>query len=175
MTNRYGRIAVLAMVSFSVAIPRSAAEFKVIRPESVFIPAYIVQSPQIDPRISALDLFFQKHKCPYKDTSLYLTVADKYSIDYRLLPAISVIEESCGQHNPVNNLFGYYGNGLYGLRPFKTIAEGVEYVGQQLAENKLYKDKTLKQKLKVYNSVNPNYYSGVTKLMGEMPTSGQGR
>lgn len=175
MLKIFSRMAVVATAIFIIAMPASAADLKVIRPESVLIPAYIVQTPPIDPRTISLDEFFQKHKCPYKDSALYISVADNYQLDYRLLPAISVVEESCGQHNPDNNLFGYYGNGKYGLKQFKTIAEGVDFVGKQLSQNPLYSGKTIKQKLKVYNSANPNYYSEITKLMAEMPASGLGR
>lgn len=165
MTKRLFRLVTIGTVCMIAIAPRSAAQIKIIRPESVLIPAYITFA---DPRISALDAFFQKHKCPYKDSAWYLHVADGNSLDYRLLPAISVIEEECGKHNPANNLFGYYGNGPYGLHPFKTIAEGVDYVGYQLSQNPLYKDKTIKQKLKIYNSVNPNYYNIVSGLMDQI-------
>ncbi len=151
-----------------MAVPRCAAQMNIIRPESVLIPAYIVYTAPADPRIAALDAFFKKYKCPYHDSAQYLKVADKYNLDYRLLPAIAQLEEECGKHNPVNNLFGYYGNGKYGLHPFNTIGDGVEFVGKQLAENKLYAGKTIKQKLKIYNPVNPNYYNIITGLMKQI-------
>ncbi len=168
MGKALGRLAVIVAIAISFFVPRVAAQMNIIRPESVVIPAYITPSPVIDPRVAALDAFFLKYKCPYHDSQVYISVADKNGLDYRLLPALSVLEESCGKHNPVNNLFGYYGNGKYGLHPFDSIADGIEYVGKQLAENRLYKGKTLKQKLKTYNSVNPLYYSEIISLMNQI-------
>lgn len=167
MTRRMVRIAAVTALFALAAVPKSAAQIKIIRPEEVFIPVYIYQ-PFVDPRPGQLDKFFQKRKCPYADSKVYIGVADRYALDFRLLPALSVIEQSCGKSAPNNNLFGYYGSGKYGLREFSTIAEGVDYVGRQLVENKFYKGKTLKQKLKIYNSVNPNYYSTVERLMSEI-------
>jgi hypothetical protein len=176
MRKAFARVtAVLVIVPYLFAsMPKTASE-QLIKQSPADGPAYLsISMPPPDPRVAELDSFFQKHKCPYKSTDVYLQAADKYKIDFRLLPALSVIEESCGLHNPSNNLFGYYQTiktktgGLSIIRPFKTIDAGVDFVASEIANNHYYKNKTLKQQLSAYNSVNPSYYSEVLKLMLEI-------
>lgn len=147
------------------ALPRLAAQPDNPVPQSEPVSTEATVAPP-DPRIAYLDSFFATHKCPYRNTTAYLSSADKYSIDYRLLPALSIIEESCGVHNPGNNLFGY--GSSTGLRKFPSIEAGIDFVASQLANGRYYKGKTLKQKLHAYNSVNPQYYAKVTGLMNEI-------
>lgn len=122
----------------------------------------------IDHRIPALEEFMLKQKCPTPYyIKEYLNAADEYKIDYRVLPSISIIESRCGRQYPQgsNNLWGW----ASARSGFSSISNGINFINQQLAQGKYYKDKTLKGKLKAYNSVNPQYYNEVTNLIDQMP------
>lgn len=55
---------------------------------------------KIDNRWSYLGLFFTKYHCPDFNYTLindYINAVDQNHIDYRILPAVSVQESSCGK------------------------------------------------------------------------------
>jgi hypothetical protein len=176
MLKILSRIAIiLAAIAIFMALAAPTAADPIIGTAQVE-SASLGQNLAFDHRYTDLDAFFTKHKCPYRNTAVYIDAADKNSLDWRLMPALSIAEESCGLHNPSNNLFGFYmcikvdvkGHCTKtAIRPFKTIDDGVYYVADALAHAKVYAGKTLQQKLKVYNSVNPDYFRNVTGLMAD--------
>lgn len=114
-----------------------------------------------DARKTALEAFFAKYKCldaPYVDQ--YLAAADKYGLDWRLLPALSFKEESCTRNGVMNNLWGWES----GAMRFESIPAGIDYVGQKLATLKWYKGLPTDQKLRNYNH-NPEYPGSVESIM----------
>ena len=116
-------------------------------------------------RASLID-FFRQYNCPQPYyINDYLSAADKDHLDYRLLPAISMQESTCGKSYPVatHNLWGWQSARI----SFLSIPQGIEFVSKQLAEGSFYKDKTLDQKLRAYNP-NPAYAGEVERLMGEI-------
>lgn len=48
---------------------------------------------------------------PY--TNLFISEADKYNIDYRLIPAIAMCESNLGKHIPSQDSFNAYGIAVY--------------------------------------------------------------
>lgn len=125
-----------------------------------------VQSmPRPDPRIARLEKFFEIYRCPEPHyTSQYLGAADRYGLDYRLLPAVAIRETSCGKTaNQRNNLWGYHP----GRQDFPSIEEGLEVIARRLAENSLYKGKTLSDKLFTYNPL-PKYPDEVAWIMRQI-------
>ena len=114
-----------------------------------------------DERAARLGVFFQRYHCPaphhIRD---YLRAADGYGLDYRLLPAISVRETGCGITAKENNRWGYHP----GRQTFTSIEVGIDYVARQLAENPLYKGKTVRDKLYTYNP-RPAYPREVESIM----------
>lgn len=83
--------------------------------------------------------FFKKYNSPLKDINAqFIEVADKYGLDFRLLPAIAMQESNGGKkvikdsHNP----FGY---GIYGnlVIKFASWEEAVEKVGNALRRDYL--------------------------------------
>ena len=64
--------------------------------------------PVEDQRHTKLETFFQSFGCPAPyHVKEYLGAADTYAIDYRLLPAISVLESTCGLYQRQNNRWGW--------------------------------------------------------------------
>jgi hypothetical protein len=117
-----------------------------------------------DPRAGRLAAFFEAYHCPKPHyVQDYLRAADTYGLDYRLLPAISVRETTCGQAETRNNRWGYHP----GRQRFDSIAEGIDFVARQLSENRPYAGKTLREKLFVYNPRRA-YPTEVEKIMRQI-------
>ena len=82
--------------------------------------------------------FFESYHCPSPFyTAEYLRAADTYHLDYRLLPAISIIESKCGEYRHWNNRWGWTT-----VRGFSTVRAGIDFIASRLAEADFYKDKT---------------------------------
>ena len=104
--------------------------------------------PPPDPRLSSLQQFFSKGNCPAEEYSeQFLQIADEFELDWRLLPSISLVETGGGREARNNNLFGWKN----GRADFPSIDEGIRTVAATLATSKLYKHKSLDQKLRLYN------------------------
>jgi hypothetical protein len=91
-------------------------------------------------RVTVLQEFFKKYNAPLlPNAETFVQVADLHGIDYRLMPAISCVESTCGKfllqgsHNP----FGWGGGYIY----FRSFSEGIVRVGQGL--NDIYFSKGL--------------------------------
>lgn len=117
-----------------------------------------------DPRADRLAAFFDTYHCPKPHyVQDYLRAADVYGLDYRLLPAISIRETSCGVAEWQNNRWGYHP----GHKRFHSIAEGIDFVARQLSETPPYAGKSLHQKLLVYNPRRA-YPAEVEKIMRQI-------
>lgn len=139
----------LVLVSISFA---SAAEMAPAAPRDI--------------RSAKLEAFFAAYRCPGPlHIGDYLRAADTYGIDYRLLPALSVRESTCGWHARKNNRWGWDS----ARTGFASVAAGIEFIARQLARGRYYRGKTLEQKLRTYNP-NPVYAAEVKKLMKEIAT-----
>jgi hypothetical protein len=117
-----------------------------------------------DERRMKLQTFFESYQCPapyYVED--YLREADKNAIDYRLLPAISVRESTCGRYARLNNHWGWDS----ARSGFASVKAGIRYLARTLALGPKYKDKTVDGKLKIYNP-NLQYVAEVMHLMDEI-------
>jgi hypothetical protein len=114
-------------------------------------------------RASRLERFFDSYHCPSpRHTGDYLRAADTYHLDYRLLPAISVVESTCGFYPRSNNRWGWTS-----ARGFSTVRAGIDFIAGRLAASNFYKDKTTDGKLLIYNP-SPQYARLVKRLMAEI-------
>lgn len=126
--------------------------------------ALLIVSPLLaDARLQALEQFL----APYPGvqySSDFLEAADRYKLDWRLLPALCVVESGCGQHTKNNNMFGW----LSGRKKFYSRRQGIYHVASRLAGASHYAGKTTTQKLKTYNPRSRSYPAKVQKLMSEL-------
>ncbi|MDP9112163.1 MAG: hypothetical protein M3O20_00615 [Acidobacteriota bacterium] len=114
-----------------------------------------------DNRYDRLENFFQSFGCPAPHyVTDYLGAADSYAIDYRLLPAISVLESTCGLYQRLNNRWGWDS----ARQGFSSVRAGLQYIARQLSQGRYYKNKPLEEKVRLYNP-NPQYARQVKKLM----------
>lgn len=121
-------------------------------------------------RGARLDAYFAKRDMPLAGYGAeFVIAADKYNLDWRLLPAIGVRESSGGKHLMNNNPFGWGSAKI----PFKNFDEAIVEVTKHLAGEypstaKYYKDRTLEKKLWYYNgSVMPAYTGEVIGIMNK--------
>lgn len=92
-----------------------------------------------DGRSKVVEAFFAGYKSKlaiYSET--FIQVADKYHLDYRLLPAIAMQESNGGRKTPKDS-YNPFGFGIYGstLVKFSSWEEGIETVGKAIRENYL--------------------------------------
>lgn len=128
---------------------------------------------QEDSRIDALETFFRKYKselAPFADD--VVKTADKYGVDYRLVPAIAMQESNLCKKAP-EDTFNCWGWGIYGKNKvaFKSYTHGIEAVSRTLSE---YKEQGLVEPdeiVKKYTPANTNNWSGgVSYFMKEIST-----
>jgi hypothetical protein len=120
-----------------------------------------------DQRHAKLETFFQSFGCPAPyHVKEYLGAADTYAIDYRLLPAISVLESTCGIYQRENNRWGW----ASARKGFASFRAGLEFIAHQLAEGRYYKNKTLEEKVHMYNP-RPQYARLMERLMRQIDAS----
>ena len=138
-----------------------------------FAKANYGQRPSAQEQIDILhaqqiDNYFRAKKMPLVGYgSKMIEISDKYNLDWRLLPAISVRETSGGLHMCKGNPFGW-GSCKIG---FKTVNESIEIVGNRLGTLPIYKDKTTYKKLYYYNgTVVKAYPNEVIKIMDSIGT-----
>lgn len=88
-------------------------------------------------RVEVLEDFFSKYKSPLKENAKkFVEVADKYGMDYRLLPAISCMESTCGKHL-LEGTYNPFGWGIYGKNfiAFESYDKAIEKVGEGIHKN----------------------------------------
>jgi hypothetical protein len=84
-------------------------------------------------------------------------------LDYRILPAISLVESTCGAFERMNNRWGWDS----AQSGFPSVPAGIDYITEQLADGPHYKGKTVKEKLFIYNPY-PQYVRQVERLMHQI-------
>ena len=101
-----------------------------------------------DPRLTRLREYLKECDCPVESMAEeFLRASDRYDLDWRLLPSISVVESGGGKAAPGNNIFGWN----CGKQKFRTVQHAIHLVAQRLAESSIYRDKELVDLLETYN------------------------
>jgi hypothetical protein len=120
-----------------------------------------------DTRFEAIRKFFKKRDCPAQQyTAAFIEAADRYELDWRLLPSLSFVESTGGKQARNNNLFGWDS----GKAEFSTPTESIHQVGYRLAYSDLYRDKDLDEILAIYNP-NAEYAQKVKSVMQRIAPS----
>jgi hypothetical protein len=122
---------------------------------------------KFDLREAILRRFFNEKHCPAETyAGVFVTEADVYGLDWRLLPSLSIVETGGGQHAPGNNLFGW----ANGKVRFGSVAEAIHQVASTLSLGKAYRGKNLEAKLLTYNH-STDYQTLVTSIMRQIAVS----
>jgi len=125
-------------------------------------------------KIRSLEKFFDGYTSPLKANSkTFVEVAEKYGLDYRLLPAISCMESSCGKLL-IEGSYNPFGWGIYGNQAiyFKDYDEAIDTVGKGLKENYLARGLNTPEKIApIYTPPNHvNWLNGVTFFIKKINT-----
>ncbi|MGE0653322.1 MAG: hypothetical protein AB7P12_16495, partial [Alphaproteobacteria bacterium] len=93
-----------------------------------------------DWRLSRLKQYFRSHRSPLEKVSEnFVATADRYDLDWRLLPSLAVIESGGGKRYRRNNIFGWKS----GRARFKSLDQAIDYVASRLAESPIYRGKSV--------------------------------
>src|SRR3989344_2085956 len=107
--------------------------------ESYHAPSAVL-TPQVNPkqaddlRVEAVKNMFRQNNSPLEPyAQVYVEAADKYNVNWRLLPAISGLESSFGKFLMPNsyNAYGWGGGHIY----FKDWKDGIFTITQTLRTN----------------------------------------
>lgn len=123
-------------------------------------------------RVEALEKFFDEFKSPLKaNAETFVDIADKYNMDYKLLPAISCMESSCGKML-IEGSYNPFGWGIYGKNAiyFKSYDEAIETVAKGISDNYIAKGLNTPEKIApVYTPPNyVNWRNGVTFFINKI-------
>ena len=97
----------------------------------------LAQNMEKNVKVVKLEEFFDKYNSPLKSHSQdFVDTAEKYGLDYKLLPAIACMESSCGK-NLIQESYNPFGWGIYGNQAiyFKDYTEAIDTVGKGISEN----------------------------------------
>ncbi len=90
-----------------------------------------------DARIEIVRQFFEKYKSPLENFAKNIVEdADKYGLDYRLLPAIAMQESNLCQ-KIIPNSYNCWGFGIYGKKVtrFESYPEAIDTITRTLVNN----------------------------------------
>lgn len=123
-------------------------------------------------RKEALEKFFEKYNSPLKaNTDTFIKVADKYGIDYRLIPSISCMESTCGKFL-IKDSYNPFGWGIYGSNViyFDDYNHAIETVAEGLNKGYFAKGYNTVEKIApIYTPPNSvNWKNGVSFFMDEI-------
>ena len=125
-------------------------------------------------KAEAIDSYFKARSMPLHGTGMtFIMVAEKYGLDWRLLPAIAVRESSGGKAACGYNPFGW---GSCKLHNFVSYEQAIEALGRNLGganpkTSSYYAGKNTKEKLYYYNgTVVKEYPDEVLAIMNMIET-----
>ena len=125
-------------------------------------------------KADAISSYFKERSMPLNGTGMtFVLVAEKYGLDWRLLPAIGIRESSGGKAACGYNPFGW---GSCKLSNFSSYEQAIEALGKNLGGGnpktaRYYAGNTTKEKLHYYNgTVLPSYPDEVLAIMKKIET-----
>ncbi len=127
---------------------------------------------QQDARVAMLEHFFSSYGSPLKPYALNIvTAADKYKLDFRLLPAIAMQESNVCKKIPKNS-YNCWGFGIYGGRTerFDDYGQAIETVSKILAKHYIGNGLNTPEEImhKYTPSSNGSWAFGVSQFMDQL-------
>lgn len=136
------KILVLATIIFLALInPTFVSASTYVANESASLGGRVMEGADVDFRVIILKNYFAKHGSPLSEVaSEFVEKADEYSLDWRLVPAITGVESTYGKRIPQNSFNAYgWANGDY---EFASWENSIEVVSRSLREKYLDKGAT---------------------------------
>ncbi len=159
-TTTYANARKAALTRTYAALPRKNA----ITTDSITIE---------EGRVEIVRQFLAKYKSPLEEHAAFIVkIADKYGLDFRLIPAISMQESNACKKIPKDS-YNCWGFGIYGgkVTRFTDYPEAIEIVTKTLATK--YRKKGLitpEEIMTMYTPSSPNgsWAKGVSHFMEEL-------
>jgi len=130
-----------------------------------------VREENVDYRTIMLKNYLASHSSPLSDYSdTFIAVADKYDLDWRLIPAIAGVESTFGKRIPFESYNAYgWANGKY---QFSSWDESIEVVGKTLREKYIDRGATTVAKIaKIYAPPSVVWGKNVNFFMGKIDST----
>jgi hypothetical protein len=122
---------IVSIFLFSLKVNTVLADFSVVSSSAQI--RRVEKSSQTDMRRVYLTKYLEKHNSPLVPYSAdFIYYADKYDLDWRLVPAISGVESTFGKRIPYRSYNAYgWANGAYS---FESWESSIEVVSKTLRE-----------------------------------------
>lgn len=161
---------IVAIFILGLSLTKAEAEAKSVAnfTEVLASDNIVLANAKNDPRVGKLEGFLNNYKSPLAEYSFYfIYCADKYGIDWKLLPAITGIESTFGKRIPSGSYNAYgWGNGL---SRFESWEESIDYVTKALAEKYVARGLDTPREISpVYCPPNPTWGSKVEHFMAKI-------
>lgn len=161
LTSKNRKIAYTQQILDEIAAPvKAETQFNLSSAPLVMGSSYEAKVNVADGRSANLKSFFRKHNSPlYDKADFVVAMADKYGLDYRLLPAIAMQESNLCRVIP-NNSYNCWGWGIYGstVTRFESYEDAIETVSKGLKKH--YIDKGLITATAIMQKYNPSSPNG---------------
>jgi hypothetical protein len=146
--------------------------FEVVPAENFMDKAELDKIEQDHQKALKIEMFFRvnRNNAPLADhAETFVQVANKYGLDYRLLPAIATLESGGGKKN-----FRPYNAWGWGSKGFTSFDEGIEVVGKGLKTGYIDKGADTVEKIApIYCPPNyKNWIASVNQFMLEIENMG---
>ena len=112
--------------------------------------------------------FFKKFgaKKMLPEINNFIYFSQKYHLPIQLLPSIVMVESSGGKYEfKRKNPFGFR------QKKFKSYRDAIYTVAKTFATHEWYKNKSLKEKLYLYNDKDTNYFKNISFFMKEIDSN----
>ncbi len=117
---------------------------------------------ETDSRLSKLRAFLNVHRSPLERFApQFLAAADRYKLDWRLLPSLAMIESGGGRVYRHNNIFGWRS----GRAAFRSVDQAIDYVASRFGESPIYRGRDTAGILRKYNPARSAYVRKVLAIM----------
>lgn len=129
------------------------------------------QIPKEDTRVKKLKTFLNVVNSPLEGYAAnFVEIADKYEVDWRLVPAIAGVESTFGQAIPYSSYNAYgWNNGAY---YFTSWSESIEIVTKTLRENYVNRGaKTVEQIAPIYAPPSKTWAGKVRHFMTKIEST----
>lgn len=143
--------------------------FCAVKTDAAQKPTYsvVVTMNNSDLRAKALESVFEKYNSPLKGyASSYVSLADQYGIDWKLLPAIAGLESSFGKAQLAGsyNSYGWGGGRIY----FNSVEDGIDTVLNGLKTRYISRGATTVESIAYIYSESATWAPRVRKFMNEI-------
>ena len=139
------------------------------KPVHLLSQTHMVEAKSLDPRAIVLKDYLNKHNSPMQDNAQdFIDAADKYDVDWKLVPAIAGVESTFGKRIPGG--FNAYGWGVYGDNAiyFKSWKDGIYTLNKGLKENYINKGLTEPYAMNRVYAASPRWGGNVSFFIADI-------